>query len=202
MTLLALVYFLVFALPLLFGSWRATVVSLGVQAIVLAIVTAREAHSPEHAFEVFALGALRGVLVPAFLLRAVARSRADTGFEVVRGDALHWTLVLALVVASATFAGEVSSRDVPRAFGIATAGAEVLVGLLILATQTRPLGQILGALSIENGILFADVRASHHFELPVQLGITAVFVLLVLQLSWFLGQLGEPPTGAGSDQVL
>jgi len=206
--ILALVFFFTFAIPIFFASWRLMLASLGVQTLVLALVTLQHSHDLRHAFAAFELGVVRGVFVPTYLAYVARSSRTASQLEVLPGNLLHWTLAFALVVGSATFAAEVSLADVPRAFDVAASASEVLIGLFILSTQRQPLGQAIGALSLENGVVFLETRGAHHLEVPVQVGIAVMFLILVLQLGWFLRRLGAEvrPPGApatnGAGEVL
>jgi hydrogenase-4 membrane subunit HyfE len=184
-----LLFFLVFAVPLFFSSWRAMFASLGIQAIILSMVMAHEANEPSGAVAVFDLALVRGILAPAYLVWMVESAPGKDRLDVIPGNLLHWTIALALVVASGTFAAVVAPQDISRAFHVATAASETVIALFILATQTQPLGQAIGALTLENGVIVLEVLGQHRLELPVQIGVATIFVGLVLLFGWFLREL-------------
>jgi hydrogenase-4 membrane subunit HyfE len=81
-------------------------------------------------------------------------------------------------------AGGVASTHV----AVATSG--LLLGMLVLATQTSTFGQIIGVLRVEFAIALFELGSGPELDLPVQLGVGAVLLLTVLTLGSFLRRLG------------
>jgi hydrogenase-4 membrane subunit HyfE len=79
---------------------------------------------------------------------------------------------------------------------VAVATSGLLLGLLVLATQSSTFGQILGVLRIEYAIALFELASGSEPGLPVQLGVTAVLFFSVMTLGGFLRKLGA----AGPDR--
>jgi hydrogenase-4 membrane subunit HyfE len=72
----------------------------------------------------------------------------------------------------------------------------VLLGLYVLSIQTRPLGQVIGALIIENGVVLLELLLNHHVALPVELALSGVFLGSILAFGVLLRRLETPKEGA------
>ena len=63
---------------------------------------------------------------------------------------------------------------------VAVAAIGILLGFLVLATQSSPFSQVVGALRIENAIALVELGSEHHAaEFGVKLALLAVFVATV-----------------------
>lgn len=182
MSALIVAFIVVLALPLVGGSWRLAVAGLGAQTIVvfLMMITRSPApHAESAALLCFDLVLVRGLAAPLLLRRWIVRGGAGQ-LEVVRGDLLHWVACLTLVVLAASFGQRVSPDDPWLAAHLGAAAAEVLIGMFVVAHHRAALGQVVGMLMIENGVLLFEASAGYHWPVTLHLGLAAVFVGLLV----------------------
>jgi hypothetical protein len=88
---------------------------------------------------------------------------------------------------------------------VAVAATGVLLGFLVLATQSDPFSQMVGALRIENSVALLELGGKHHdWPLAIQCGLLAVFLATIAFFRWYLITLAsshvvEVGQGAGVD---
>jgi len=224
MTNLFIAYVAAFFLPLLFHSWRVAVLGLGVQGLLLALIMS--AHHLEEAwdvplyFEFTSLLLVRAVFVPWYLFR---RMRSDQSapltqpsppggeggvrgseFTLVSKNLVQWTLAFLLLVIAFVFGDKISPHDPNEALQIGAAAGAILIGLLVLANQNHPLGQIIGLFTFEGGVTLVELLSPHAMPFPVMVGVSLVFVFLVLICGHFLGRLmtAQPASEVVEDKVV
>ncbi len=73
----------------------------------------------------------------------------------------------------------------------------ILLGLLVLATQTGPFSQMVGVLRLENAIALFEL-GSHGHELAIQIAQTALLLVTLLMFQWYLRALPRPDTAKAS----
>lgn len=172
--------------------WRRSLVAsvrlLAVQGFALAsLVALLGVAERETAVVAMALGiaALKGALVPRLLLSAV-RAGAHRHEEPSRVHAAAGLLAAAALVVVAFAASRplasvaegASGRALP--FGMAL----VLLGLLLMATRHRAVGQLVGFVVLDNGIGAVAYLAAGGVPLLVELGVTfdVLLVLVILRV--------------------
>lgn len=185
MTLLLAAVILTLTVPLLFGSWRMAVGGLGAQAVVIALLFGRHLHGPSPGVSAGAAVLLldvvvvRGLLLPWLLWRT--RAGAPTRLDVLPGNLLHWGIAALLATLAASFAARVvPAGAVTEAVHVGTSAAQVLLGLFVLCCHRSALGQAIGALTVENGVLLFEAGARAHLPAPAQAGVSAVFLGFLL----------------------
>lgn len=177
----------VLLLPLFVASWRLSLLGLALQAVLMAW-SAYELHPALDSFGAWAtmvdLVLVRGLGAP-LLLYAVLRSQGATARnDVIPPNLMSWTLAIALVLVAFRFADLlVPSEGAEHSF-VAAASAAVLLGLLVLSTQTGPFSQMVGALRIENGIAMFELGGHH--DPAMQVAQTVILVLTILLFRWYL----------------
>jgi hydrogenase-4 membrane subunit HyfE len=203
---LIVAFIVVLALPLVAGSWRLAVAGLGAQAIVVFLLMITRTSLP-HAETVALLAVdlvlVRGFAAPILLRRAILRASAPAEqFEIIPGDLVLWIAVLGLVILAASFGQRVAPGDPWLAAHLAAAAGEVLVGMLVVAQHRAPLGQVLGMLAIENGVLLFEASGGYHWPVALHLGLAAVFVGLLVAIRYYLLLLpaGSSPEPASDGQ--
>jgi hypothetical protein len=67
---------------------------------------------------------------------------------------------------------------------VAGASAAVLLGLLVLSTQTGPFSQMVGVLRIENGIAMFELGGHH--DPAMQIAQTVILISTILMFRWYL----------------
>lgn len=195
MTNLFVVYVAAFFLPLLFHSWRVAVWGLGVQGFLLGLILAEHHHpwSWELLFEYANLFLVHGVFVPWFLFRSMRGHETSTDFTLISKNLVQWVLAFLLVTVAFVFGDMMAPEDSLEALQVGTAAGAILIGLLVLANQTHPLGQIVGLLTFEGGVTLVELLSPHAMPLPVHFGISLVFVVFVVTCGQYLTRLLAMP---------
>jgi hydrogenase-4 component E len=125
--------------------------------------------------------AIRGVVLPTVLRRLLARSpvrhetNAYLGRRTSAAAAIGIIFIAALVVQGvATPVEAIPLRALPAAI------AEVLTGLLVIATRRKSLSMVIGLLVFENGIALAAISLTSGMPLLMEFG--AAFDLLIVMV--------------------
>jgi hydrogenase-4 component E len=127
--------------------------------------------------------AVKGLLIPALLLRAIRE--ADVRREVEPFISLHLSILFAAVLVVISFGlarvlvlpmAPPASLLVPVAFGT------LLVGFLVLVSRRKAVTQVVGYLTLENGVFIFGQTLVEQIPFAVELGIlldllVAVFVM-------------------------
>jgi len=155
------------------------------QGLLVAMVTAIVAASSEHAHLFFSAAltlGLKAMLIPWMLHRLVRQLELDRYSEPLRRPALVIMAALALVIFSYWLVLPVVQQELIFTRNIvAVSLAVVLVGLLMMVIRTQAVAQVLGFMSMENGLFLAAVSATGGMPLMVELGVAFdVLVAMVL----------------------
>jgi hypothetical protein len=103
---------------------------------------------------------------------------------------MSWTLAITLVFVAFRFADLLVPAEGPEHGFVAAASASLLLGFLVLATQTGPFSQIVGALRIENAIALLELSgARRDDDIAMQAAQTAILIGTVLLFRWYLATL-------------
>lgn len=177
----------VLLVPLFVASWRISLMGLALQAFLMAW-SAYELHSSLDSVGawvgMFDLVVVRGFGAP-IALYAVLRSQGATArTDVIPPNLMSWTLAIALVLVAFRFADMLVPVDGIEHSFVAGASAGVLLGLLVLATQTGPFSQMVGVLRIENGIAMFELGGHH--DPAMQIAQTVILVATILLFRWYL----------------
>jgi hydrogenase-4 component E len=162
------------------------------QALLLAMAVGWEAwaQARPHLFitAIIALG-LKGILIPVALHRMIVRLGIHRDVEQVVGVGktllfgLALTALSLMLVLRVTEASEFFTRE-----GLALALAIILLGLLMMITRRNAVTQIVGFMSLENGLILAAtgakgmplvVEVSVAFSVLIALFVFAVFVFRI-----------------------
>lgn len=202
MTWLLFAYLMVVLVPMFVASWRTSLLGLAVQGLLLGWMAMELTTDGFTVARLVLLGELllvRGVLVPAYLYRVLDVLKTPARNDIIPANLLFWTIVGVLVVVSFRFARGVFT-DEQQSTHLAVAAAALLLGLLVLASHSQPLSQLMGVLRIENAIALFELSSEPHLPMEVQLGLMGIFLATVLTFGWFLNRFGrEQPwvEGAG-----
>jgi hydrogenase-4 component E len=151
-----------------------------VHALVLALAVAWQAFIQDapHLY-VTALIALmfKAMVIPIVLRRIVERLGIHREIETVVGIGLTMLAGMALVALSMVVMLRVTSEATPIAReDLAFALAVVLLGLLIMVTRRNAVGQVVGFMSLENGLVLAATGAK---GMPLVVEISVAFSILI-----------------------
>ena len=154
-------------LPLVFAfAW---------QGVLLAVVTGLVAYVSNHPHLYLSAGltvVLKVFLIPWLLYRLALR----LGIEHEAEDIRHPSLLLLAGAALVLFSYYVA-LPIVRLSGLATRNtvavsiAVVLVGMLLMIARKKAVAQVIGFMSIENGLFFAAVVSTYGMPLIVELGV-------------------------------
>ncbi|MBL0276242.1 MAG: hypothetical protein IPQ24_09100 [Anaeromyxobacter sp.] len=198
MTYLLLTFLVVLVTPLLTASWRLSLVGLGLQGLLMAAMVAQRGWTPSAGGVLLLLDLLllRTWFVPRHLFAIMHRLGGPQRRDVIPANLLSWTMAGALVLVAFRFSALLHPAPGAAATHVAVAASGLLLGLLVLGTQSSTFGQIIGVLRVEYAIALFELAGDHQPELPIQLGVAVVLLLSVLTLGGFLRRLGA----AGPDQ--
>ncbi|MDR3539050.1 MAG: hydrogenase-4 component E [Acetobacteraceae bacterium] len=153
---------------------------LALHALVLALSVAWQAHIQDapHLYitAAIALG-FKAILIPWALRKMVFRLGIHREVETVVSIGLTMLAGMALVALSLQVMLPVTAQADPVAReDIALALSVVLIGLLMMVTRRNAVSQVVGFLSLENGIIFAATGAR---GMPLVVEISVAFSVLI-----------------------
>jgi hydrogenase-4 component E len=150
------------------------------QAVVLAASVAWQAHIQDapHLYVTAAIAlVLKAIIIPVVLHRVVVRLGIHRNIETVGSIGLTMLFGMGLVALSmvvmlrATAAADPLARE-----DLAFALSVVLLGLLMMVTRRNAVSQIVGFMSLENGLILAAAGAK---GMPLVVEISVAFSVLV-----------------------
>jgi hydrogenase-4 component E len=149
-------------------------------AIVLSLSVAWQAYVQQapHLFLTAAIAIVfKAVIIPLSLQRIMVRLRIHRDIEVVGGVGVTMLLGICLVALSlvvmlpATAAADPLARE-----DVAFALSVVLLGLLMMVTRRNAISQVIGFMSLENGLILAATGAK---GMPLVVEISVAFSVLI-----------------------
>jgi len=198
----------VLLVPLFIATWRSSLVGLGCQGLLMALI-ARQLQPAPHTvgdwLTLADLAIIRGFVAPLALYTVLRARSTPARNDVIPPNLLSWTLALGMVLVSFSFAGLLEKVAGDQQTLIAVASTGVMLGFLVLATQSDPFSQMVGALRIENAIALLELGGRRH-ESPVgiQLGLLGVLLATITFFRSYLitiesSDLGRPEPGSGTE---
>lgn len=174
--LLVLVSFMMLYQDRLYALLRV----LGLHAFVLAAAVAWQAHI-QHAPGLYITAAIalffKAIAIPEALRRIVFRLGIHREIETVVGIGVTMLVGIGLVALSLEVMLPVTAHADPVAReDIALALSVVLIGLLIMVTRRNAVSQVVGFLSLENGV---DLAAAGAQGMPLVVEISIAFSVLI-----------------------
>jgi hydrogenase-4 component E len=175
------------------------------QGVLLAVVTALVAYVSDHPHLYVSAGltvALKVFLIPWLLHRLALRLDIHTDAERIRHPSLLVLGGAALVIFSYHVAA-----PVVRLSGLATRNtiavsmAVVLVGMLLMIARKKALAQVIGFMSIENGLFFAAVVSTYGMPLIVELGVAFDVLVAAILFGVFFFHMRESLDTLDVDQL-
>lgn len=190
----------VLLLPLFVASWRISLLGLAVQGLLMGWISYQLHPTFDTAsawVRMFDLVVVRGIGAPLALYAVLRSQRATARDDVIPPNLMSWALAIALVFVAFRFADILVTAEGDEHSFVAGATAGILLGLLVLSTQTGPFSQMAGALRIENGIAFFELGATHR-PLAMSIAQTVILIATVLLFRWYLGTLPRSATAKAS----
>jgi Hydrogenase 4 membrane component (E) len=149
-------------------------------AVVLALAVAWQAHiqAAPHLYVTAAIALLfKGTVIPIALHRMVQRLGIGRAIETVVGVGPTMLVGIGLVALSIMVMLPVTGRtDVLTQEDLAFALSVVLLGLLMMVTRRNAVSQVVGFMSLENGLILAAAGAK---GMPLVVEISVAFSVLI-----------------------
>lgn len=136
--------------------------------------------------------ALKVMLIPWLLYRVIRRLNVRWDVEPLINVPTLMIVGIALVIFSFSLALPVSRLSASIAGGsMGIALACVLLAFLMMITRSRAVPQVIGFLSMENGLIFAATAATNGMPMIVEFGIALDVLVGILILGVFMFQIRE-----------
>jgi hydrogenase-4 component E len=164
------------------------------QALILAGAVAWQASLQDapHLYVAAAIAlVLKAVVIPVALHRIIRRLGIHREIEAVAGIGITMLAGMALVGLSITLMLRVTSTAVPLAReDLAFALSVLLLGLLLMVTRRNAVGQVIGFMSVENGLVLAATGA-RGMPLVVEFSIAFSILVAFIVIGIFLFRIRE-----------
>ena len=136
--------------------------------------------------------ALKVIMIPWLLYRVIRRLNVRWDVEPLINVPTLMIVGIALVIFSFSLALPVSRLSASIAGGsMGIALACVLLAFLMMITRSRAVPQVIGFLSMENGLIFAATAATNGMPMIVEFGIALDVLVGILILGVFMFQIRE-----------
>jgi hydrogenase-4 component E len=165
------------------------------QGATLAVATAVVAHVTHQPHLYFSAGitlVLKVFVMPIILHRLIDRLNIKWDAETLINIPITMIIGIVLVIFAFNLASPISqfSSSVARStLGIALAC--VLLSFMMMITRAKAVPQVIGFLSMENGLFFAATAATYGMPMVVELGIALDVLVGILILGVFMFQIRE-----------
>lgn len=176
--------------PLFVASWRLNLFALAGQGLILATISYQLDPRLDAAvawLELFDFVIVRGLGAPIVLYAVLIAQEAPPRGDVLPPNLMSWTLAMVSVLLAFRFADMLVPSETPEHDYVAAASAALLLGLLVLATQTGPFSQMIGALRIENAVALLELSGSRgHGDVALRVAQIAILIGTVVLFRWYL----------------
>lgn len=192
--LAALVLFLSFVL-LAQSRLVSAIHAFAWQGALVAAVTAVVALTGDSHHLYFSAGLtliLKALLIPWMLHRQVRRLELERHSETLQRPALSIMAAVGLVIFSSWLVLPMVAEELTFTRNIvAISLAVVLIGFLMMVVRQQAVAQVLGFMSIENGLFLAAVSATGGMPLIVELGVAFDVLVAMVLFGVFFFQIRE-----------
>jgi hydrogenase-4 membrane subunit HyfE len=187
---LLIAFVAVLLVPLFVASWRLSLAGLAAQAMLMTSISYQldpRFDSATAWFELFDLLIVRGFAAPLALYTVLLSQRASPRNDVIPPNLMSWTLAIVFVIGGFRFADMLVPAEGAEHGFVAVASAALLLGLLVLATQTGPFSQMVGVLRIENAIALLELSGKRDDDnLAMTIAQTAILIGTIMLFRWYL----------------
>ncbi|MCR4345604.1 MAG: hypothetical protein NUV55_00125 [Sulfuricaulis sp.] len=165
------------------------------QGVLLAVTTTLVAYATDHPHLYISAGmtfALKALLIPWMLHRLAVRLKIHRDIEAVTYPSLTLLAGASLVVFSYYVAIPIVQLSALVARNaIAISIAIILLGMLMMITRKKAISQVVGFMSIENGLFFAAVVSTYGMPMVVELGVAFDVLVAAILFGVFFFQMRE-----------
>jgi hydrogenase-4 component E len=135
---------------------------------------------------------LKVIAIPLLLHRVINRLDVRWDVETLINIPMTMIIGIALVIFAFNLALPISKLSVSLARGtLGIALACVLLSFMMMITRSKAVPQVIGFLSMENGLFFAATSATYGMPMVVELGIALDVLVGILILGVFLFHIRE-----------
>jgi len=164
----------------------------GVLAAAVTTLVAATGDSPHLYFSALLTLSLKALLIPWMLHRLVRRLNLERHVESLRQPALVIMAAVALVIFSYWLVLPMVREELAFTRNIvAISLSVVLIGLLMMVARQQAVVQVLGFMSMENGLFLAAVSATSGMPLVVELGVAFDVLVAMVLFGVFFFQIRE-----------
>ena len=171
---------LVLSFALLYQDRIAAVINVfALQAVALSLSVAWQAvvQDAPHLIATAAIAlVVKGFIIPTALHHIIRRMEIHRQVEEVIGSGLTMLIGLALVALSILLVQPVGEVSIYTREDLAFALAVILLGLLMMITRRNAVTQVVGFMSLENGLILAATGAR---GMPLVVEISVAFSILI-----------------------
>lgn len=167
-------------------AWQGALIA------TLTLIVAQAEQSSHLWFSALLTLALKALLIPWMLHRLVRRLQIARDSEALRWPTLAIMAAVALVIFSYWLVLPMVAQELTFTRNIvAISLAVVLIGLLMMVVRQQAVAQVLGFMSIENGLFLAAVSTTGGMPLFVELGVAFDVLVAMVLFGVFFFQIRE-----------
>lgn len=164
----------------------------GVTLVAAATVVAFVTHDNHLYFSAALTLVLKVVLIPWILHRLIRRLNVKWDVEHLINIPATMLIGIVLVIVAFNVALPVARLSSSLAHGtLGIALACILLSFMMMITRSKAVPQVIGFLSMENGLFFAATAATNGMPMVVELGIALDILVGILILGVFMFQIRE-----------
>ncbi|HLE13070.1 MAG TPA: hypothetical protein VI754_17580 [Bacteriovoracaceae bacterium] len=194
-------YIIAMFMLIFISSWRLAFITLAVQFFISATILFSfegiETISSQVQFVDLVL--VRSLAAPLGTIWLLKKFNFKAEFDVIPANLVSWTLAISIIVVGYWCGQVIYPQRFQQAGFFGTATASILLGIYILANQRSIVGQIIGILIFEAGIILLEAFSKHQEAFFIQIGFAVVF-LWTITLFWkFLAEFASIKELHGSD---
>jgi len=164
----------------------------GAALVAASVLLGYATHNPDLYVSAGLTLALKVVLIPWMLHRVIRRLNVRWDVETLINIPTTMLVGIALVIFSFSLALPISRLSSSMAGGsLGIALACVLLAFMTMITRSKAVPQVIGFLSMENGLIFAATTVTNGMPMIVEFGIALDVLVGVLILGVFMFQIRE-----------
>ncbi|WP_249040127.1 formate hydrogenlyase [Denitratisoma oestradiolicum] len=164
----------------------------GVTLVAATVIVGYLTHQPHLYVSAAITLALKVILIPLLLHRVITRLNVRWDVETLVNIPTTMLIGIVLVMFAFHLARPISQLSTTIAHGtLGIALACVLLSFMMMITRSKAVPQVIGFLSMENGLFFAATSATYGMPMVVELGIALDVLVGILILGVFMFQIRE-----------
>ena len=164
----------------------------GATLVATAVLVAYVTHDHHLYYSAALTMVLKVMLIPWILHRLIRRLNVKWDVEPLINIPTTMLIGMVLVIVASNLAQPVAKLSTTIAHGtLGIALACILLSFMMMITRSKAVPQVIGFLSIENGLFFAATAATNGMPMIVELGIALDILVGILILGVFMFQIRE-----------